>query len=916
MANVLFKQGTQASLDTIRTNKTAIEGSFYLTNDTHRLYIGRANGDAVPVNEGVNTVATLDDLPNVTSQNAPSYVGQFYYVTGSNILCVYSASVQAGAVRGGWVQINPNTDTHLSDFNIDITVINGVATVSTAITETSGDPSSNVAGDTTTKNFQVAGAGGITISTTNGANAGTGDILTITGDQYSVAAGNDNAALKTVDLQLSSTTGHNSSVTFKGSDTVNVTKDGTAIKIDAVNTQLASATGANESQGFSITVADTAGNSEKATIDPIIVVGGETANQQTFHFVNGTATLAVYTKEEIDSKMSSLDSMTYRGTIGATRTLGQVQNAGVQIGDTYLLDGQVNGINTDGNSNATAHIGDMIIARGTEDTNGNITVTYKPERTDITKQVNIPSLDSFMNYVNEDIKAGSLSVESESQSIWVTILGLLMPFGLIAIFLVFWFLMMSGNGAQGGNKTLTFGKSRARMLNSTDKNKVTFDDVAGVDEEKEELQEIVEFLKNPKKFTDMGARIPKGVLLVGQPGTGKTLLAKAVAGEAGVPFFIISGSDFVEMFVGVGASRVRDLFEQAKKNAPCIIFIDEIDAVGRQRGAGLGGGHDEREQTLNQLLVEMDGFSANEGVIVLAATNRPDVLDKALLRPGRFDRQIVVGAPDVKAREQILEVHSRKKKLAEDVDLKIIAKNTSGFAGADLENVLNEAALLAARRNLTEIGMREIEDAMVKVTMGPEKKTRVRNEHEKKLVAYHEAGHAVVSKFLPTQDPVHEISIVPRGMAGGYTMYRPTEDKSFISKTYMEETIVSLLGGRVAESLILDDISTGASNDIERATKMARSMVTVYGMSERLGAIMYDSDNGEVFLGRDLAHSKTYSEETAAIIDEEVKRIVDTAYEKAKKILSDNIDKLHIVAGILLEKEKIDGEEFDKVFES
>ena len=531
------------------------------------------------------------------------------------------------------------------------------------------------------------------------------------------------------------------------------------------------------------------------------------------------------------------------------------------------------------------------------------------------KQVNIPSLDSFMNYANEDIKAGNLNIESASKSIWVTLLGLLMPFGLIIIFLVFWFFMMNGSGAQGGNKTLTFGKSRARMVNTADKNKVTFEDVAGVDEEKEELQEIVEFLKNPKKFTDMGARIPKGVLLVGQPGTGKTLLAKAVAGEAGVPFFIISGSDFVEMFVGVGASRVRDLFEQAKKNSPCIIFIDEIDAVGRQRGAGLGGGHDEREQTLNQLLVEMDGFSANEGVIVLAATNRPDILDKALLRPGRFDRQIVVGAPDVKAREQILEVHSRKKKLAEDVDLKIIAKNTSGFAGADLENVLNEAALLAARRDKTEIGMREIEDAMVKVTMGPEKKTRVRNEHEKKLVAYHEAGHAVVSKFLPTQDPVHEISIVPRGTAGGYTMYRPTEDKSFISKTYMEETIVSLLGGRVAEALILDDVSTGASNDIERATKMARSMVTVYGMSDRLGTIMFDGDQGEVFLGRDLAQSKTYSEETAAIIDEEVKRIIDTAYDKAKKILSSNIDKLHIVAGILLEKEKIDGEEFDKVFE-
>ena len=531
------------------------------------------------------------------------------------------------------------------------------------------------------------------------------------------------------------------------------------------------------------------------------------------------------------------------------------------------------------------------------------------------KQVNIPSLDSFMNYANDEIKAGSFSIESASKSIWVTLLGLLMPFGLVIIFLVFWFFMMNGNNAQGGNKTLTFGKSRARLVNTADKNKITFEDVAGVDEEKEELQEIVEFLKNPKKFTDMGARIPKGVLLVGQPGTGKTLLAKAVAGEAGVPFFIISGSDFVEMFVGVGASRVRDLFEQAKRNSPCIIFIDEIDAVGRQRGAGLGGGHDEREQTLNQLLVEMDGFSANEGVIVLAATNRPDVLDKALLRPGRFDRQIVVGAPDVKAREQILEVHSRKKRLSEDVDLKIIAKNTSGFSGADLENVLNEAALLAARRDKTEIGMKEIEDAMVKVTMGPEKKTKVRNEHEKKLVAYHEAGHAVVSKFLPTQDPVHEISIVPRGMAGGYTMYRPTEDKSFISKTYMEETIVSLLGGRVSEALILDDISTGASNDIERATKMARSMVTVYGMSDRLGTIMFDGDNGEVFLGRDLAQSKTYSEETAAIIDEEIKKIIDTAYERAKQILSENIDKLHIVAGILLEKEKIDGDEFDRVFE-
>ena len=531
-----------------------------------------------------------------------------------------------------------------------------------------------------------------------------------------------------------------------------------------------------------------------------------------------------------------------------------------------------------------------------------------------TKQVNIPSLDSFVTYSEQYIKNGTLTLDEESESIWITMLSLVTPFGLLIIFLIFWFFMMNPGNNQGGNKTMTFGKSRARMINTAEKNKITFDDVAGVDEEKEELEEIVEFLKNPKKYTDMGARIPKGVLLVGQPGTGKTLLAKAVAGEAGVPFFIISGSDFVEMFVGVGSSRVRDLFEQAKRNAPCIIFIDEIDAVGRQRGAGLGGGHDEREQTLNQLLVEMDGFSANEGVIVLAATNRPDVLDKALLRAGRFDRQIVVGAPDVKAREQILEVHSKKKRLSDDVDLRIIAKNTSGFAGADLENVLNEAALLAARRNKTEIGMQEIEDAMVKVTMGPEKKTKVRSDHEKKLVAYHEAGHAVVSKFLPTQDPVHEISIVPRGMAGGYTMYRPTEDKSFMSKTAMEEQIISLLGGRVAEALILNDISTGASNDIERASQIARSMVTVYGMSSRLGAIMYGQGQGEVFLGRDLAQTKNYSEETAAIIDEEVKAIIDRAYNTAKEILAANIDKLHIVAGILLEKEKIDGEEFDRVF--
>ena len=545
-----------------------------------------------------------------------------------------------------------------------------------------------------------------------------------------------------------------------------------------------------------------------------------------------------------------------------------------------------------------------------------VKANVKLKNQNVTKEVNIPSVEHLMSALEDSMKTGTIKVTEKSESLFVTILSLLTPFGILIIFFIFWFLFMN-SGAQGGagsNKTMSFGKSRAKILNPTDKTKVTFNDVAGVDEEKEELEEIVEFLKNPRKFTEMGARIPKGVLLVGQPGTGKTLLAKAVAGEAGVPFFIISGSDFVEMFVGVGASRVRDLFEEAKKKAPCIVFIDEIDAVGRQRGAGLGGGHDEREQTLNQLLVEMDGFSANEGVIVLAATNRPDVLDKALLRPGRFDRQIVVSAPDVKAREEILEVHSRKKKLAPDVDLKTIAKNTSGFSGADLENVLNEAALLAARRNKPEISMTEVEDAMVKVTMGPEKRTRVRSEKEQKLVAYHEAGHAVVSRFLPTQDPVHQISIIPRGMAGGYTMYRPTEDKSFMSRTEMIENIVSLLGGRVSEKLVLDDISTGASNDIERATKIARNMVTKYGMSESVGTITLGENQEEVFLGRDFAQSKEYSEETAAIIDEEVKSIIDYAYKKAAEILNANMEKLHVVAGILLEKEKIDGEEFDAIF--
>ena len=545
---------------------------------------------------------------------------------------------------------------------------------------------------------------------------------------------------------------------------------------------------------------------------------------------------------------------------------------------------------------------------------GGASATVKLKNDNIEKKVNVPSVDNLMENLQDNMKSASITVTEKSESAWGIFLAYLTPIGIIVIFFIFWFVLMSGANSQNGNKTMTFGKSKARVLNPTDKNRVTFDDVAGVDEEKEELEEIVEFLKNPTKFTEMGAHIPKGVLLVGQPGTGKTLLAKAVAGEAGVPFFIISGSDFVEMFVGVGASRVRDLFEEAKKKAPCIVFIDEIDAVGRQRGAGLGGGHDEREQTLNQLLVEMDGFAANEGVIVLAATNRPDVLDKALLRPGRFDRQIVVGLPDVRAREQILEVHARKKKLADDIDLKIVAKNTAGFSGADLENVLNEAALLAARRNLKEIHEKEIEDAMVKVTLGPEKTTRVRSEKEKKLVAYHEAGHAVVSKFLPTQDAVHEISIVPRGMAGGYTMYQPTEDKSFMSKTEMIEQIISLLGGRASEELILDDISTGASNDIERATKIANSMVTKYGMSQRVGTITLGSDQNEVFLGRDFAQEKTYSEETAGIIDEEMKRILDTCYNSAKEILKTHEDKLHAVAKVLLEKEKITGEEFEAIF--
>lgn len=485
---------------------------------------------------------------------------------------------------------------------------------------------------------------------------------------------------------------------------------------------------------------------------------------------------------------------------------------------------------------------------------------------------------------------------------------------IMIILIVAWVLIMKKMGGGGlGGKEMSFGKAKIKNTND-EKRKTTFDDVAGADEEKEELAEVVEFLKAPEKYNRLGARIPKGVLLVGPPGTGKTLLARAVAGEAGVPFFSISGSDFVEMFVGVGASRVRDLFDQAKKNSPCIIFIDEIDAVGRQRGAGLGGGNDEREQTLNQLLVEMDGFGANEGVILIAATNRPDVLDPALMRPGRFDRQVVVSYPDVNGREAILRVHARKKPLAPDVNLKTIAKTTAGFTGADLENLLNEAALLAARKDKKAITMDEIKEATVKVVVGAEKKSKVMSEKEKKLTAYHEAGHAILFDKLETQDPVHEISIIPTGMAGGYTMPLPSEDKSYNSRRGMYEDIVVSLGGRVAEELIMDDISTGASNDIEKATKTARAMVTKYGMTKELGCVCYGTDNNSVFLGRDMgSRTQDYSEATAAKIDQLVLDMVNKAYGDATKILSDNMDKLHDIAKYLIKHEKMGSEDFTAV---
>ena len=493
---------------------------------------------------------------------------------------------------------------------------------------------------------------------------------------------------------------------------------------------------------------------------------------------------------------------------------------------------------------------------------------------------------------------------------FVELLGTLLPFIIIGLILFFFFNQMQ----KANNSQMSFGKAKTKK-SIEERPDVKFSDVAGVDEAVEEMQEIKDFLANPAKYQSMGAKIPRGCLLVGPPGTGKTLLARAVAGEAGVPFFSISGSDFVEMFVGVGASRVRDLFQQAKDASPAIIFIDEIDAVGRQRGTGLGGGHDEREQTLNQLLVEMDGFGANEGVIVIAATNRADILDKALLRPGRFDRQVYVGLPDIKGREEILKVHTRNKPLAPDVNLETIAKSTAGFTGADLENLLNEAALLAARKERRAITMAEIEEATIKVVVGTEKKSRIMSDKEKKLTAYHEAGHAVATYYCDSQDPVHQISIIPRGMAGGYTMHLPTEDKSYKSRNEMKEELIVLLGGRVAEALVLDDISTGASNDIERATKIVRAMVTKYGMSERLGPITYGTDTSNPFLGKEMGHVSNYSEETAAEIDEEVKSIIFNAYQKTEKVLSDHIDVLHRLAGVLFEKEKLDADEFIDVIE-
>ena len=556
---------------------------------------------------------------------------------------------------------------------------------------------------------------------------------------------------------------------------------------------------------------------------------------------------------------------------------------------------------------------------------GELKMTFQD---DTTKDYKVPNVVLFLDDISSDKPDGTKSFVRQYNEAhpdapmvydhfpikqtpwWVSLLPTLVLVGLLVFF---YYMMMKQARGGGTGGVMSFGKAKPRAPEEGPK--VTFQDVAGADEEKEELVEIVEFLKNPSKFNSLGARIPKGVLLMGPPGTGKTLLAKAVAGEADVPFFSISGSDFVEMFVGVGASRVRDLFEQAKKNAPSIVFIDEIDAVGRHRGAGLGGGHDEREQTLNQLLVEMDGFGTNTGVIIIAATNRRDILDPALLRPGRFDRQIAVGYPDIKGREAILRVHTKNKPIAPDVNLHTIAASTVGFTGADLENLANEAALLAAKKNLRAITMTEIEEATIKVIAGPEKKSRVVTEKDKKLTAYHEAGHAVCTYYLPTQDPVHQISIIPRGMAGGYTLSLPGEDKSYMTKREMNEEIVTLLGGRVAEKLVLEDISTGASNDIERATKVARNMIMRYGFSEKLGPIVYGHDENEIFLGRDFSSTPSYSENVAAEIDAEIREIIDTAFERAVEILTEHMDQLHQVAQYLFEHEKMEEDQFAAMME-
>ena len=528
-------------------------------------------------------------------------------------------------------------------------------------------------------------------------------------------------------------------------------------------------------------------------------------------------------------------------------------------------------------------------------------------------RVDVPSISVLQQVLDEkaltnDVKIDVGDLQRESM------LSQVVPSLIMMIVMIIIFILLFNRMQGGGGKMNNFGKSKAKMSVDGESN-VTFDNVAGCDEEKGELEELVEFLKAPKKFTELGARIPKGVLLVGPPGTGKTLLAKAVAGEAGVPFFSISGSDFVEMFVGVGASRVRDLFEQAKKNAPSIVFIDEIDAVGRRRGAGLGGGHDEREQTLNQLLVEMDGFGINESVIIIAATNRADILDPALLRPGRFDRQVYVGRPDVKGREAILRVHAKGKPMASEVDLKVVAQTTAGFTGADLANLLNEAALLTARDGKKKIDMEEIQKALIKIGVGTEKKTRVISEKEKYITAYHEGGHAILFEVLSELDPVHSISIIPTGMAGGYTMPLPGEDRMYMTKMMMEQEIVSLLGGRAAEELVIKDITTGASNDIERATSMARDMVTKYGMSELLGPIQFGGDNDEVFIGRDWGHARNYGEGVAATIDQEVNRIVTDAYREAKHLLQENMEMLHATAKLLVEKEKVTGDEFRSLFD-